>query len=142
MMVRYARERGFKGQGCDPLLTLGRIYLVMGVVIRPAPYQVQVCILTDTDPGDHRDGKPYSDGGPGLFDMNFFDIADVDVPPDWSMIDQGKGYYTLSPKEFGGDFWDRFHDGDSRAETTFEQVLKRLEVFHSGENPSDHCDHV
>lgn len=131
MMVRYARERGFKGQGHDPLLTIGRSYLVLGVVLRPVPYPTQICILTDADSGGHFDGKPYSDGGPGLFDMNVFDIADSSIPSGWSMLDQGQGYYSLSPNEFGGDFWDRFHDGDSEAERTFEQVVKELEVFHA-----------
>lgn len=131
MIVRYTRERGYKGLGHDPLLTIGRLYLVLGIVLRPHPYSMQVCILTDADEGDHSDGKPYSDGGPGLFDMNVFDIADSQMPSDWLMLDHGQGYYGLGPNEFGGDFWDRFNDGDTEAEEIFEQVVAKIKAFHA-----------
>lgn len=66
-----------------------------------------------------------------MFDMNIFDIIDPKIPSDWSMIDQGQGYYSLSPNEFSGDFWDRFHDGDSEAEKTFERVVEKIKAFHA-----------
>jgi hypothetical protein len=130
MMVRYVRERGYKGGGRDPLLTIGKTYPVLGIVFRPAPYAAQVCICTDTDAEDHSTGRPYSDGGPGLFDLNLFDVVDSRVPPDWLMSDHGRGYYRLDPREFAGDFWDRFHDASPEAEKTFEQIIERLKVFH------------
>lgn len=130
MMVIYARTRGYSGSGRDPLLTIGHEHIILGIVFRPAPYSTQVCIQTDVDAGDHLDGTPYSDGGPGLFDMAFFDVVDPRIPPGWLMADMGDGYYRLGPSEFDGDFWDRFHDGDPDAEKLFEQVVEKLKVFH------------
>ena len=131
MIVRYARERGYSGSGEDPLLTIGRDYVSLGIVFRPVPYTTQVCIETDVDAGDHLDGKPYSDGGPGLFDLGFFDVVDPRIPPGWLMVDLGRGYYRLGPGEFCGDFWDRFHDGVPEAELLFEQVVNKLKTFHN-----------
>lgn len=132
MMIRYARERGYKGEGRDPHVTLGRAYVVLGVVFRPAPYATQVCICTDADTKSPPHGQPYSDGGPALFDMNFFDIVDPRIPAGWSMMDHGRGYYRLNPDEFGSDFWDRYHDADPDAEATFESVVGKLYAFHAG----------
>jgi hypothetical protein len=42
----------------------------------------------------------------------------------------------LQPDEFGGDFWDRFHDADPEAEKIFEQVFKKLEAFHAQTIPT------
>ncbi|CAB3792048.1 hypothetical protein LMG28138_03254 [Pararobbsia alpina] len=41
-MSRYVRERGYKGGGRDPLLTIGKTYVVLGTLSRPAPYTAQV----------------------------------------------------------------------------------------------------
>jgi hypothetical protein len=79
---------------------------------------------------DHSDGKPYSDGGPGLFEMSFFDVIDTRIPPGWLLVDWGRGHYRLDPNEFGGDFWDRFHEAEPEAERTFGKVVERLKVFH------------
>jgi hypothetical protein len=135
MIVSYVRERGYKGEGSDPLLTIGKLYVVLGVMFRPAPYSMQVCVRTNSDTGDHTDGRPYSNGGPGLFDMSSFDIVDSRIPSEWLMVDHGGGYYGLCPSEFGGDFWDRFHDSDSRAESEFESVLKKLDAYHGTSIP-------
>lgn len=137
MIIRYVRERGYKGGSHDPLLMIGKAYLVLGIVFRPVPYSVQVCVCTDTDTQNHSVGEPYSGGGPGVFDMSFFDVVDSRVPPDWLMLDHGRGYYRLDPNEFVGDFWDRFHEADPAAERTFRRVMDRLEVFHA--EPASTC---
>lgn len=131
MIVRYVRERGYKGNGRDPLLTIGKVYTVLDIWFRPAPYIAQVCVCTDSDTEGHPMGVPYSDGVPGSFDMNLFDIVDSRVPPDWLMSDYGCGYYKLEPNEFTGDFWDRYHDADPDAERVYKQLVKRLEAFHN-----------
>ncbi len=130
MIVRYARERGYKGLGQDPLLTIGCDYIVLGILFRPDSYANQVCIQTNKTDGDHSDGKPYTDGGPGLFDIGFFDVIDSRLPPGWSLVDAGRGYYRLDPNEFGGDFWDHFHDADPDSEKTFNRIIERLKEFH------------
>ena len=131
MIVRYARERGYKGLGKDPILTLGRNYVVLGVLFRPHPYVTQINIETNVDDGDHSDGKPYSDGGPGVFDMSFFDVVDPRVPSGWSLVVWEGGRYRLEPDEFAGDFWDRFHDADAVAEKVFDRVIKKVKFFHA-----------
>jgi hypothetical protein len=131
MIVRYVRARGYKGKGSDPVITIGKLYAVLSVVFRPAPHSMLVCICTDADAADHSDGKPYSDGTPGLFDMSRFDIVDPRIPSEWSMLEHGGGYFRLCPSDFGGDFWDRFHDADSDAERTFETVVKMLNAYHA-----------
>ena len=136
MIISYIRERGYKGDGHDPLLTIGKAYVVLGIIFRPAPYPAQVCICTDIDTHNHSVGEPYSAGGPGVFDMSFFDIVDSRIPSDWSMLDHGRGYYRLEPNEFIGDFWDRFHDADPDAERTFQRVIEKLEVFHEKPAPT------
>lgn len=136
MVIRYVRERGYKGDGSDPLLTIGKLYVVLGIVFRPAPYSMQVCIRTNADAGDHSDGKPYSAGGPGLFDMGNFDIVEPRIPSEWSMLDHGGGYYGLCPNEFVGNFWDRFHDANSDAEREFEAVVRKLDAYHKQIGPT------
>lgn len=53
MIIRYVKERGYKGSGRDPHLTIGCDYIVLGIVFRPTPYVVQVCVPADADDGDH-----------------------------------------------------------------------------------------
>lgn len=131
MIVRYTRERGYKGLGTDPILTVGCDYIVLGILFRPCPDTSQVCILTNKDIGDHSDGMPFSDGGPGVFDMNLFDVVDPRVPLEWLFVDVGNGYYRLEPDEFAGDFWNRYNDADQGAETTFERIVGKLDAFHA-----------
>jgi hypothetical protein len=130
MVIRYVRERGYKGNGRDPLLTIGKAYIALGIVFRPAPHASQVCICTDTDGRGRLQGEAYADGGPGLFDLNCFEVVDPRVPPEWSMLDHGNGFYRLDPTEFTGDFWDRYHEADPNAEATFEFILSKLAAFH------------
>jgi hypothetical protein len=131
MIVRYVRERGYEGSGPDPLVTLRETYIVLSVLWRPAPYPHQICIPSNVGDINRKICVPFSDGGPGLFDMVFFDFVDYRIPPDWLMVDYGSGYYKLEPKEFSGDFWDRYHDADPSAEEIYDYVLRKIECFHA-----------
>ncbi|MFJ2994838.1 hypothetical protein [Pandoraea sp. NPDC087047] len=71
-----------------------------------------------------------SDSTPVLVELQCFDVVDPAVPNDWTFLDFGSGRYSIAPREFGGDFWDRFHDENPEAEKTFEQVIERLKIFH------------
>ena len=128
-MIRYVHKRDRKSEDKDPSLTLGKTYLVFGVTFRPNSLQqpTLVSILRD------------SDETPALFEIQFFDIVNEHLPDNWIFypfkhFGVSPGYYELSPKEFTGDFWDRFHDSDEQAEKIFQQVKKKLEQFHAVED--------
>lgn len=72
-----------------------------------------------------------SDGTPVLVELHCFDVVDPAIPSDWCFSDFGCGSYSVEPKEFGGEFWDRFHDGDPQAEKTFERAVEKLKAFHA-----------
>lgn len=118
MIVCYTKERGYKGLYKDPHMTLGKKYIVFGILIRPnsLQYPTQITLLSD------------SDQTPCQFELNCFDMVDEAIPKDWVFTHLGSGYYRLCPKEFIGDFWDRFHEADKSAEKTFQVVYKRLEA--------------
>lgn len=118
MIVRYARARGYQGDGKDPHLTLGKEYLALGVTFRSDTYPVQVSIQRD------------SDGTPVLCDLKFFDVVDPGLPDGWGIFSSSPGYYSVEPSEFRGDFWDRFHDGEPDAEKLFTQVVDKVKAFH------------
>jgi len=71
-----------------------------------------------------------SDKTPVLVEFQYFDVIDPAISGDWCLFDFGGGQYGLEPKEFAGDFWGRFHDGDPEAERTFKLVVEQLERFH------------
>jgi len=119
MIVKYVRERGYKGQGQDPSLTLGKHYYVFGFDIRPDGYPNYISIRRE------------SDGTPVLFEYSCFEVVDPRIPDGWCFFHLSEPYQRLDPCEFGGDFWDLFHDGDSEAEAVFEKVAKKIEAFHS-----------
>jgi hypothetical protein len=119
MKILFAATRAHKGQGLDPSFTLGNTYLVLGVHFEGKNCSAMVSIQRDDD------------GTPVLAELCYFSILDSAIPPDWHFFDFGDGFYALQPKEFGGDFWDRFHDADLEAEKTFEQAVKKLEAFHA-----------
>lgn len=118
MIVRYARARAYQGKGKDPHLTLGNEYIVLGILFRSEDRSHEITIRSD------------SEGVPSLWDIGLFDVIDPDLPNGWVLLDLGSGYYRLAPKEFAGDFWGRFHDGDPDAEKLFEQVVGKLKAFH------------
>ena len=125
MMVKYVRDRGYKGAGMDPNLTLGKVYLVFGIVFRAdfSNYPHQVIVESDADLT------------PSLWELQYFDLVDERVPEKWvfnafkyfGVVD---GYYQLCPVEFSGDFWDLFHDADAAAEKKFLSVKDSMEKFH------------
>ncbi|WP_157221591.1 hypothetical protein [Herbaspirillum sp. YR522] len=119
MKVRYARLRDYKGQGDDPSFTIGKIYIALGVRFPPEGRSVMITVQRD------------SDSTPVLVELQYFDVIDPAVPNYWNFLDFDSGSYSIAPREFGGDFWDRFHDADPDAERTFRQVIKRIEVFHA-----------
>ena len=62
MIVRYFKERGYRGQGKDPSITLGNSYLVLGITFQLDGYPNQISIQRE------------SDGTPCLFDLDFFEV--------------------------------------------------------------------
>jgi hypothetical protein len=115
MIVKYARERGYEGEGKDPHLTLGKEYVVIGINFRPGE-KPEISILSDND------------DGPGLESIEFFDIIDAAIPPNYGFY-VFKSFSRLGPLEFQGDFWDKYHDGDKEAETLFLKVFERIKKF-------------
>jgi hypothetical protein len=115
MKVLYSTARK---EGDDPSFTLGASYLVLGVRFQTG---VAPVIVVSRD----------SDGIPVLAELRYFDVEDPSIPGDWCFFDFGDGFYALEPKEFTSDFWSRFHDGDSVAEKTLQQVVEKIRAFHA-----------
>ena len=99
----------------DTHLTLGKIY---HVVLLSLPHQTQ-----KTGELILRCGK---DNYPGVWKLSNFEIVDYNIPSDWVLDMSHPDWIRLYPREFGGDFWDKFHDGDEAAEALFEQVYQRM----------------
>ena len=72
-----------------------------------------------------------SDGTPVLVEIRCFSFIETAIPTGWRFFDFGNGSYALEPEEFAGDFWDRFHDADPNAESTFGRVMQKLDAFHA-----------
>ena len=121
MIVKYARERGYKGQGKDPSVSLGKKYLAFGIDFRPNSLEYPPLVIIWTD----------SEQNLAMFELSLFEIIVESVPTDWVFHDLGEGYLRLTPKEFLGEFWDQFNDGDENAEHISRSVRKKLEDFHS-----------
>lgn len=66
-----------------------------------------------------------------MFELSLFDMIVEIIPIDWVFHDLGDGYFRLSPKEFLGDFFDQFNDGEKGAEKAFQEVHAKLKQFHS-----------
>ena len=60
MIVKYVKERGYKGNGADPLVTLNKEYIVFRVEFRTDGHLTSIAIPIDRD------------GSLGKFDMNCF----------------------------------------------------------------------
>ena len=135
MIVKYVRERGYEGEGKDPYLTLGNEYIVFQISYH-------------TTGGFHFSLPCDSEDDPIFLEASFFDIVDARVPEDFIFKFSEGGYACLQPKEFGGDFWDLYHDNNSGEETvadvvksilnngdkevykTFAGVVERIKQFH------------
>lgn len=120
MILKYMRERGYQGEGKDPSFTLGNTYIALSIslnYIDKKPVYVGV--------------QRESDGTPCLVELQFFDVLNPAIPSDWEFFDFKNNHYRLQPKEFGGDFWDEFHDANEAAEIVFLNVLEKLKKFHS-----------
>ena len=118
MIVKYARERGYQGKHMDPRITIDNFYIVFGLWFQSENRPKMVLIVSEDDKT------------PALFELQFFDIIDARIPEEWCFKEASYGSHWLDPHEFSGDFWDRFHDGDEQAESIFEEVRKKLEMFH------------
>lgn len=119
MKLRYARPRDYKGLGDDPSFTLGKTYVALGILFQPEGRPAMVTVQRD------------SDSTPVLVELQYFDVVAPAVPNDWNFLDLGGERYSIEPREFGGDFWDRFHDANPEAEKTFEQIIERLKILHA-----------
>jgi len=118
MIVKYIRERGYEGEGKDPHFLLGKTYYVLGINFNHIGKPIDVSIQCD------------SDHTPVLLDLKFLDVINPAIPHDWCFFDFNNGFYRLCPKEFGGDFWDEFHDGVESAEALFANTLQKIKRFH------------
>ncbi|MGO4330130.1 hypothetical protein [Cupriavidus sp. M-11] len=119
MIVCYARERGYQGDDVDPSFTLEKEYLALGVLFFPDGRPALVTLQRD------------SDAIPVVIELRYLDVIDPVIPADWCLFELGDGRYGVRPKEFGGDFWDRYHDGEPHAGKLFEQVVDKLKAFHN-----------
>ena len=117
MIVKYVRERGYVGEGKDPHLTLGNEYIV---------FRISYHITR----GFHFSLPCDSEDDPIILEASFFEIVDKNVPESFIFEFYEGGHACLQPKEFSGDFWDLYHDGDEEAEKTFANVVKRLKLFY------------
>lgn len=120
MRVKFARPRSNVDQVIDPSFELGKSYLVLGVQFQSQNRPAMVTIQRDTDKT------------PVMRELQCFDVVDAAIPPDWFLFDFGDGCYSLEPMEFGGNFWDRFHDAEETAERIFERVVERIELWSAG----------
>ena len=49
MIVKYVKERGYKGTGADPLVTLNKAYIVFRVEFRTDGHLTSIVIPIDRD---------------------------------------------------------------------------------------------
>ncbi len=114
MKVKFVRLRTPESGVDDSSFELGKVYLVFGIQFQPGGRSPLVTVQRDTDKT------------PVMRELQYFEVVDSTVPDEWCLFDFGGGVYRLEPKEFGGDFWDRFHDADEDAEKTFERVAEKI----------------
>ena len=119
MIIKYVEERRCDVNEPDLSLTLGTNYICLGISFRSDRNPTMFTVCRD------------SDGEPVQFEAKLFTLVDESIPNDWVIEAQNKEYYghgsfCLSPKEFAGDFWSNYHDGDEKAEQIFLDVVKRL----------------
>lgn len=117
MIVKYVKERGYEGSDNDPLLTLGREYIVLGIdfSLEHAP---EILIVPDCE------------GTPGLFSLAFFKVVDAAMPSDYHFKSYDHGLCSLYPKELYVDFWDHYHDDEPEAVKILDEVIKKIKAFH------------
>jgi hypothetical protein len=120
MIVEYVKERGYEGNGQDPLLTLNKTYIVLRAVFRTDGYPASVTVQVDRDEA------------PGVFDIDCFKVVDARIPLDWNLRTLSVGF-CLEPVVFSGEFWDLYHDGDEGSEITFDNIIIQLKLFHNQE---------
>lgn len=118
MKVKYVTARPYKGKGSDPSFTFGRTYLVLGVRFKGATELTEIIVRRD------------SDAAPVLAELRHFSVVDPAVPPEWGLFSLADGSYALEPKEFSGEFWNRYHDGEPEAENVFERIWGDVQDFH------------
>ena len=121
MIVRYVRERGYKGEGKDPWVSLYKKYVALSVTFSLQEQCAEISVLDDLEKT------------PILIDLSYFDIIDSRIPENWCFLNLQEGYCRLTPQEFDGDFWDEFHDGHPEAEAVFDKVMEKLHEFHGYE---------
>ncbi|KAA8734857.1 hypothetical protein F4V57_03610 [Acinetobacter qingfengensis] len=102
--------------------TFSKKYLCFGIQFNEYLQTTEVSVRRD------------SDGTPSLVEIEKFEIIDSKIPPDWqvSFYQHGDNVRTfIEPREFDGDFWELYHDGDPKADALFEEVYARLCQFHN-----------
>ncbi|KZK98976.1 hypothetical protein PsAD5_01599 [Pseudovibrio sp. Ad5] len=119
MIVEYVKERGFKGEGKDPHLTLGSKYLVLSWNFDNIKRRSYLGVRSDDD------------GYPAIWDVSFFKIVDTRVPLNWQLKQLESEAYRLEPQAFSADFWEKFHDGNEEAEQLFQQEYEKIAAFHN-----------
>lgn len=121
MIVKYVSEREYKGEGKDPYLTLDKSYIVVDITYNPHSMIHNINLPADND------------GDPIVLEPTCLDFIDERVPDGWVFRKLNNGYFDLQPQEFGGDFWDDFHDGKEEAEKVYRDVVNKIYAFHGME---------
>ncbi|GHB70542.1 hypothetical protein GCM10008107_19980 [Psychrosphaera saromensis] len=121
MIVKYVKERGYEGNGADPLLTLNKEYIVFRVEFRTDGHPTSIAVPIDRD------------GSLGKFYINCFSVVDSRVPLEWNLTTR-PATFCLEPIEFSDTFWDDYGDDDEAAEQVFFDVHKKLKTFHEEGN--------
>ena len=120
MMVRYVRERGYKGEGNDPYLTMNETYIVFFIIIGSGSSSTPSMVSVACN----------SDGEPGMFELQYFDITDQRIPLDWGLHRNEGGWFLLSPKEHLIKSLNLYDDRNEVEELIFQKLKEKLTQFH------------
>ncbi|MEI5719358.1 hypothetical protein WBV54_17055 [Acinetobacter baumannii] len=75
-----------------------------------------------------------SDGTPVIVEISKFEIINPSIPEGWEISfyrQEDTITTTIEPKEFSGEFWDDYHEGNPKMEKLFEDTYLKICKFHS-----------
>jgi hypothetical protein len=92
--------------------TVGAVYRVLGVWMEPG--QTRLRLL-----GDERT--------PALFEPELFEVVSSAIPLTWVVTSPKPGCLSFEPEaRSGGEFWERFFDGEPEAIAMFEEQRAKI----------------
>jgi hypothetical protein len=103
---------------------LDEIYDVFGIdfLYKESEEKIQVSVFSDQH------------DSPVLIELKYFEIINDNIPPDWVFRKSNfTNAFFLEPKEFIGDFWDNYHDDNPDSIKIFQEVEKKIKLFHDDE---------